>query len=170
MAGRPRAMAVVLVGALAALGACSGGGAAASTTSAPSPATASPADAEGCGGTPVRSSAKPTWAATAPDIRWVGDDTGSIAGFLFADPLRAGHPQDPANKVLWVVNGPRDGSSLEVELHPAGGTAPVVRASFPADSSPGEIYPSIVEVPTAGCWHATLHWNGRTAELDLRFV
>jgi len=113
---------------------------------------------------------KPTWASTAPDIPWVADPTGMIAGFLFADPLRHGHPENPANKVLWVVNGPRNGSPLRVELRPIGEATPVVTDSFPADSFPGEIYPSIVEVPSAGCWHATFSWAGHTAELDLSFV
>ncbi len=39
----------------------------------------------------------------------------------------------------------------------------------PPDSSPGEIYPSYVNVPTAGCWHLTLHWAGHTDWIDLHY-
>jgi hypothetical protein len=163
MARRARWIAMLVV-----LAACSsGGGASVATTLTP---TAPMTAGEGCGATPVQDPPKPAWAPTGPDTRWVVDDQGTIAGFLFADPLRAGHPGDPANKVLWIVNGVRDGSPLEIDLHPVGASSPSVTDSFPADSSPGEIYPSIVEVPAPGCWRATLRWNGRTAQLDLRFI
>jgi hypothetical protein len=33
----------------------------------------------------------------------------------------------------------------------------------PANSSPGEIYPSILDAPTAGCWHVTAEWNNNRA-------
>jgi len=144
--------------------------AAPSTTVATPSTIAAERGSNGCGSTTIESGNRPAWAPTAPDIPWVADRTGMIAGFLFADPLRHGQPQNPANKVLWVVNGPREGSPLRVELQPLGQRAPVVTDSFPADSLPGEIYPSIVEVPSAGCWHATFHWAGHRAELDLRFV
>ena len=39
-----------------------------------------------------------------------------------------------------------------------------------ADSSPGEIYPSIVDVPSPGCWHFTLSWAGHHDEIDLLYV
>jgi hypothetical protein len=166
----------IWIAVLVALAACSSGGGGSAATTAPSTvattvtSTTVAAAEDGCRLTPIKDPPKPAWAPTAPDTRWVADDASSIAGFLFADPLRAGHPENPANKILWVVNGPRDGSPLEIELHPVSASLPKVMASFPANSSPGEIYPSIVEVPAPGCWRATLRWNGRTAQLDLRFV
>jgi hypothetical protein len=92
------------------------------------------------------------------------------AGFLFGNPLRAGKPTNPANKILWVVASPRDGSPLRVTGHPLGATAPVVSATFPANSAPGEIYPSIINVPAPGCWHFNLSWNGHSDAVDLRYV
>src|SRR5262249_28951135 len=180
--------AVVLLSASLAIAACSSGGGrdaarttAGSAVAAPSTTVAevrsegsndgrSGGHRDGCDATDVSSGNKPAWAETAPDIPWVADRMGMLAGFLFADPLRHGHLENPANKILWVVNGSRNGSPLRVELQPFGRTAPVVTDSFPADSFPGEIYPSIVEVPSAGCWHATFRWGGHTAELDLPFV
>ena len=93
-------------------------------------------------------------------------DPPVVAGFIFGYPLRAGHPTVPSNKILWVVSGGRSGP-LTVDAHPADAPQPAVHLSFPDDSGPGNIYPSGVDVPTAGCWHLTLAWSGHTAQLDL---
>jgi anti-sigma factor RsiW len=45
------------------------------------------------------------------------------AGFLFAHPLRAGHPDDPANRILWVVRMPRT-RPLTIDGHPLGAATP----------------------------------------------
>jgi hypothetical protein len=88
------------------------------------------------------------------------------AGFIFGYPLRAGHPQDPTNKILWVVDA-RNGSSLEIRGHPLGAATPSIVMTDDPNSSPGEIYPSIVDVPKAGCWHLELFWSGNKASVDL---
>ncbi|MET8155725.1 hypothetical protein ABZT47_05085 [Sphaerisporangium sp. NPDC005289] len=95
---------------------------------------------------------------------------GDALGYLFADPLRAGRPTDPANKILWYVRQPRDGHPLEITARPKGARAPVVRVSVPADSGPGEIYPSIVEVPSAGCWALDLSWGSNHDSLELTYL
>ncbi len=92
---------------------------------------------------------------------------GRAAAFFFADPLRAGHPANPANKVLWVVREPRDGMPLTIAARRAGSRSPTVRITRPADSGPGEIYPSYVDVPQAGCWRLALAWNGHRAAVDV---
>jgi hypothetical protein len=92
------------------------------------------------------------------------------AGFIFGYPLRAGHPDNPTNKILWVVRIPRDASDLTITAHPAGAAAPSVIVVQPANSSPGEIYPSIVDVPVAGCWHLDLRWAGHDAGVDLSYL
>jgi hypothetical protein len=38
-----------------------------------------------------------------------------------------------------------------------------------ADSFPGEIYPTTVEVPNAGCWHFELAWGGNKTSVDLLY-
>jgi hypothetical protein len=95
-------------------------------------------------------------------------DPPVLAGFVFGYPLRSGSPQDPSNKVLWVVAGGRTGP-LVIDAHPATASQPSVHLSFPDNSGPGNIYPSGVDVPTAGCWHLTLAWSGHTAQLDLAY-
>jgi hypothetical protein len=78
--------------------------------------------------------------------------------------LRAGHPVDPANKVLWVVRAPRHGRPLRIVARRGGAT---VRISRAADSGPGEIYPSYVDLPKAGCWRLTLAWGPHRARIDV---
>ena len=90
--------------------------------------------------------------------------------FLFGHPLRAGEPENPANKILWVVKQPRDGADLDLTGHPLGATTPTVSQHEAADSSPGAIYPSIVNVPSAGCWQFTLSWNGNTDTIELPYT
>ena len=53
---------------------------------------------------------------------------------------------------------------------PPAGQAPPVTLDWAADSFPGEIYPSTVDVPVPGCWQFTAEWNGHTATVDLRYV
>src|SRR5438105_8928040 len=91
------------------------------------------------------------------------------AGFLFGYPLRAGHPDNPANKILWVVGRPRGGSALTISAHPIGMSAPLVTTIQPANSLPGEIYPSIVDVPDPGCWHLDLAWAGEQASVEVEY-
>jgi hypothetical protein len=74
------------------------------------------------------------------------------------------------NKILWVVAVPRDGRPLRLTGHPLGARTPAVSITQPANSAPGEIYPSIVNVPTPGCWHFTLSWNRQSDTVDLRYV
>jgi hypothetical protein len=45
----------------------------------------------------------------------------------------------------------------------------VVREVQAANSGPGEIYPSIVDVPQAGCWHFDLSWSGHKASVELLY-
>lgn len=92
------------------------------------------------------------------------------AAFLFARPLRAGHPESPANKILWVVRGDRQGRPLQIDGHPLGAASPAVHDSQPANSGPGSIYPSLIDVPSAGCRQFTLHWATGSAEIDLAYV
>jgi hypothetical protein len=92
---------------------------------------------------------------------------GNLIGMV--GPLLAGHPGQYANKILWVVRAPRRGAPLRLTLRPARRAAPRITVDQPANSSPGEIYPSIVDVPTAGCWHVTAEWNNNRATLDLLY-
>jgi len=117
----------------------------------------------------------PRWTATA----WSDSSPGfrmpyslssgdAAAAFWFAPRLRAGHPQNPSNKVLWVVRFPRNAHPLQVTARFGGDQAQVVRAIFPADSSPGEIYPSDIDLPQPGCWRLELAWGSHRASIDVQ--
>ena len=155
----------------------------AATGSTPGPVTASATPAEmasqlgtGCGSTAVLQGGTPAWLDAAgghnnpTGLPYVIGHPALVAGFLFADPLRADSPESPANKVLWVVRMPRNGSPLVIDGHPLGAATPRVHQSQPANSSPGEIYPSIVDAPTAGCWQFDLQWATSRAQVELMFV
>ena len=126
----------------------------------------------GCGRTRLYTGASPTWTASAgPPVGLVGAtaEHGDVAAVLFGYPLRAGHPQDRANKILWIVREPRDGSELTLIGHRLGTDHPSVTYHQPDDSSPGEIYPSIIDVPTPGCWQFTVAWHGHTDEIEIPY-
>ncbi len=40
------------------------------------------------------------------DLVQATSNEGNVVAFLFANPLRAGEPENPANKILWVVKEP----------------------------------------------------------------
>jgi hypothetical protein len=126
---------------------------------------------DGCGSTILYQGGSETWAATGPkDLVQATSHDGNAVAFLFANPLRAGEPDNPANKILWVVKQPRGASDLVITGHPVDADAPTVSQSEPPDSSPGEIYPSIVNVPSPGCWSFTLEWNGNTDTIELPYT
>ena len=114
-------------------------------TPSPTPVATLSVAADGCGSTAVVRGGIPAWLETAgghnnpTGLRYVIGHPTLVAGFLFSDPLRAGHPENPSNKVLWVVRTPRDGSSLTIDGHPLGATEPRVHLAQPANSGPGEI-------------------------------
>jgi len=126
----------------------------------------------GCGASPLLIGPAQGWASAAdpPRIRYALAERGQVAGFVFGYPLMAGNPRPYSDKILWVVASPRDGMPLRVTGHPLGAAAPVVSSAWPANSSPGEIYPSQIVVPSPGCWQFTLSWNGHTDTVDLWYV
>jgi hypothetical protein len=149
---------------------CSGGAA------TPAAVSSAPAVPTSCSGTvSSQGSVAPGWVDAAgghnnpTGIRFTIEQSQTVAGFVFGYPLRAGHPENPANKILWVVRLPRGGSDLTINAHPLGAASPVVKVVQPANSGPGEIYPSIVDVPTAGCWVLNLAWGSHRAALALAY-
>jgi hypothetical protein len=92
----------------------------------------------------------------------------AAGAFLFAGPLRAGHPDNPANKILWIVRFPRRGHTLKITARLSTNPQDVVHIQRPADSSPGEIYPSYVDLPKPGCWRLSLAWGPHRATIDVQ--
>jgi hypothetical protein len=137
------------------------------------PVTGASYVAGGCSATRLLLGASPAWTRSArpPSIRYALSDAGQAAAYLFGYPLRAGSPRNPDDKILWVMRRRRDGQPLRLTgrlLKPA--SPRMVSSTWPADSGPGEIYPSIVNVPVPGCWRFTLKWNGHRDSVDLRYV
>jgi hypothetical protein len=172
---------VVVTAAVVLVAGCSNTAPQATAPSSPSPSPANrmPSAAAlvvagGCGFTTAYRGGVPAWVDAAEDgnnpdfLPYVIADPPSAA-FLWANPLRAGQPNNPSNKIFWVVGLPRHEAALQVTGHPAGASTPTIRVSFPPDSSPGEIYPSIVDVPKPGCWYLDLSWAGHKAAVDLQF-
>ena len=127
-----------------------------------------------CRPAPIHHRPPPSWTAPAfsdsspgfapPYALASGDSAGA---FFFAHPVRAGHPTNPDNKVLWIVRYPRNGNPLEITARFGADPSIVVRASWPADSEPGEIYPSYLDLPRPGCWSLTLAWGVHRASIDV---
>ncbi len=132
-----------------------------------------------CGGGSPRAACAPAAVHYGPAPQWTAAawglsagaappyalaDKGAAAAFLFVGGLSPGRPLDPANKVLWVVRAPRNGRPLRIVARQGSAT---VRIAEPADSGPGEIYPSYVDLPKAGCWRLTLAWGPHRARIDV---
>jgi hypothetical protein len=116
--------------------------------------------------------AVPSWADSANPpsaIPHVISPDGNVVAILFGDPLAVG-PSDKQNKILWIVRQPRDGRPLKITATLPGSNEKPEHLTFPANSGPGEIYPSYVNVPKPGCWHVALSWDGHQSAVNLEYV
>jgi hypothetical protein len=144
------------------------------TPTADIPASATPIG--GCSANPVYRGPIPAWLGVADGdntpqgLPWVVATPPIAAAFIFSNPLRAGHPENPYNKVPWVVRTSRAGSDLEVTARSLGASSPVISDRRPANSGPGEIYPDGLDVPTSGCWRFDLPWANDRATVDLEYT
>ena len=145
------------------------------STSDPVPARSTASSAYSpCVPAPIHHGPPPAWTAAAwsdssPGFRipYALASNGAAGAFFFARTLRAGHPTNPSNKILWIVRFPRDGNPLTIMARLGTDSSEVVRASWPADSEPGEIYPSEVDLPKPGCWRLSLAWGPHRATIDI---
>ena len=141
-------------------------------------ATSAPRASVTCKTTPLHRGAAPRWTAAAwstsskgfaSHLRYAIAANGNVVGVLFGHRLRAGQPENPANKILWIVRQARNGRPLHIYAQPIGFSASSVSMTWPADSGPGEIYPSINNVPVPGCWRFTLRWAGHSDVVALHY-
>jgi hypothetical protein len=142
------------------------------TSSSSSPAKASVYVLPGgCAGTVVTDSEPPTWAQAGftikkgtPWVPWALGTDGNAVAYLFARQLVAGpspRTDGTNNKILWVL---KDSSFSAVEGRPMGRVQPVIE--IPAG-------PSIVDVPTAGCWTFRALWGAhkeRSSTINLEVL
>ena len=122
----------------------------------------------------VRHTVLPVWmrggfSGPNPRMAYTVGKKGQIGGALFGWPLRSPPLPDRGNKILWVPrNVPKGVAPLWIRLQKMSGAQPIgapVRRII--KTGPG---PSIVDVPSAGCWRATLTWSGRRDTLDLVYT
>jgi hypothetical protein len=140
------------------------------TMVAPAPGTSSsslpgrPCDAQ------VQMGALPTWARggfSDPRIPHVVGKSQRIVAILFGYPLRSPPRQQRRNKILWVTRRTPDASALRIHAQRMSGYMPIgspVRRKV--SGGPG---PSIINLPSPGCWRLTLRWSGRADSLDLSY-
>ncbi len=93
---------------------------------------------------------------------------GEIAAVLFGDPLTSPPGQDHDNKILWVARQTDSTSDLVISAQRMDGTTPI---GDPVERTvrhgPG---PSIIDLPSAGCWRLGLTWGGLHDRLDLEYI
>jgi hypothetical protein len=116
----------------------------------------------------------PVWARggfsdAKPRMPHVLGAAGSIVAILWADPLESPAPKDHNNKILWVSRAAANlASDLRIRAQRMSGSravgSPVTRRVM---GGPG---PSIINLPSPGCWRFTLRWSGRVDTLDLQYV
>jgi len=112
------------------------------------------------------------------DIPWVQAKPSSsgIKGYLFFAGTGASsnyrflhtgsrYPDGSTTKVLWEITNPQASDTIEVVGRKLSGGSEVFRQSFPGAASPAGDYPSIVNVPTAGCWRLDLKSGTVTASV-----
>ena len=92
---------------------------------------------------------------------------GNVVAVVFTPPLTVSRAdQATTNKILWVMRTPRNGDQLRIDAT-LPGSSRRFSTTQPPDSGPGNIYPTMVNVPAPGCWHMSLSWNGNTDTVDL---
>ena len=95
-----------------------------------------------------------------PEYPWALGKPADAVAYLFAIQLVAGgnRPDHSNNKVLWVTQEPPGG--LRIKSHPLGRSEPQV--AIGGQVSNGNQVPTIVDVPTPGCWVFDLSWGQPT--------
>lgn len=110
--------------------------------------------------------ALPTWARegfthpTGPVPHLVGTDQAIVA-VPFGWPLRDHQPRGHDNKILWIAKSGAGPLHIVATEQATGAT---VTRELP--NGPG---PSIVDLPTAGCWRFTLSWSDQQDEVLIRY-
>lgn len=121
----------------------------------------------------VRSGVLPVWMRAGfsknPRIPYVLGMNRLVGGVLFGNPLRSPPAAGRSNKILWVPRRySKTVAALWIRMQQMDGThmvgAPVRKIIA---NGPG---PSIIDVPSPGCWRFTLSWSGTRDTLDLTYL
>ncbi len=126
----------------------------------PGPKAAAHSFAGGCAGTVLTDAEPPVWAQHgwsahgAPwPVPWAFGTNDDTVAYVFATQLVAGgspRVDGSNNKVLWEAKDSPSGAGVVVEARPLGRSTPALTVAGG---------PSIVDVPTAGCWTFRLSWS-----------
>ena len=147
--------------------------AAAACSTTPPPPTSAPSAAAAAGGVPqlgcaadVAPAPLPGWARSGfspPDqpVPFVLGERGTILGVLFGQPLSAPAAPDRGNKILWVTRDPHPPGPLTITAALDGAVA-----TLEVPEGPG---PSLVDLPTPGCWRLTLAWPDHTDRVAIAY-
>lgn len=142
------------------LAACSGGSLEARSLPSSAPSHRSSRTLPwGCGGTAVLRADAPAWARTGGrlELPWARGGPADAIAYVWGGQLVAGgrRPDGSADKVLWVTE--QTPGDLQISGRPYGGTSPAV----PVEGQITNVnqMPSIVSVPTPGCWSFTVSWG-----------
>ncbi|WP_225854732.1 hypothetical protein [Micromonospora sp. ALFpr18c] len=157
----------------------------AAPTTPAAPATGSAGTAPVAAGTPsvaaatgcrsrVETGTLPDWAQTgfhgdarAPHVLGA---QGHIVAVLFGNPLAQVRRDGSNNKILWVsrpATASADPTSPATLVITATLDGTGTRVTREVDGGPG---PSIIDMPSAGCWHLDLRWGGRSDSMDLVYA
>ena len=94
--------------------------------------------------------------------------SGIVAYLFFAGPVSSatqtyrplhtsgGYPDGSSTKILWSISNPNASSALEITGKKLSAGHETFHQTVPMASSPLGDYPSIVNVPTPGCWQVQL--------------
>jgi hypothetical protein len=114
----------------------------------------------------------PTWARggfSDPSTRMphVLGRSQRIVAILFGYPLLSPPSPRRNNKILWVAHRTPNASALKIRAQRMSGSSTLgAPATRKVSGGPG---PSVVNLPSPGCWRLTLSWSGRVDNLDLRY-
>lgn len=81
-----------------------------------------------------------------------------------------GYPDGRSTKILWSIANPNTSAALEITGKKLSAVDEIFQQTFPMASSPQGDYPSIVNVPTAGCWQLQLTSGTDTATVTFWVV
>lgn len=116
----------------------------------------------------------PVWARAGfseskPRMSHVLSASGKLTAILWADPLLSPRPEDHNNKILWVARvADSSGSDMRISAQRMIGSTPI--GSPVARTVTGGPGPSIINMPTAGCWRFNLSWAGQHDSVDLEYA
>ena len=84
---------------------------------------------------------------------------------MFATELvaKGERPDGSANKILWLTRAPISSSQLTLRAQPADAATPVVNLKV-ARVEGYQQFPSIVDLPTPGCWRINISWGAGSTE------